>query len=108
LRSEALDYRTDPRVEVAAVPAPAALTAPLGRLMDGLGLDFGAADFKTCPETGRFLFLEVNSAPMFAGFDRVAAGALCDAIWDWLAAAGSRGPVDGPSPGGAGAHAETA
>jgi hypothetical protein len=108
LRSEALDYRTDPRVEVAAVPAPAALTAPLGRLMDGLGLDFGAADFKTCPETGRFLFLEVNSAPMFAGFDRVAAGALCDAIGDWLAAAGPRGPVDGPSPGGAGAHAETA
>ncbi len=88
LRSKALDYRTDPGVEVAVVPAPDALTAPLGRLMDGLGLDFGAADFKACPETGRPLFLEVNSAPMFAGFDRVAQGALCDAILDWLAAAG--------------------
>ncbi len=85
LRSAALDYRTDPKVEVASVPAPAALTAPLGRLMDGLGLDFGAADFKACPETGRPLFLEVNSAPMFAGFDRVARGALCDAILDRLA-----------------------
>ena len=87
LRSAALDYRTDSRVEVAVVPAPADLTAPLGRLMDGLGLDFGAADFKTCPGTGRRLFLEVNSAPMFAGFDRVAGGALCDAIADWLTAA---------------------
>ncbi|GAA0580354.1 hypothetical protein GCM10009416_18410 [Craurococcus roseus] len=86
LRSGALDYRTDARVEVAVVPAPAPLTAPLGRLMDGLGLDFGAADFKTCPDTGRHLFLEVNSAPMFAGFDRVAGGALCGAIVDWLAA----------------------
>ncbi len=101
LRSEALDYRTDPKVEVAAVPAPAALTAPLGQLMDGLGLDFGAADFKTCPETGRPLFLEVNSAPMFAGFDRVAKGALCDAIGGWLAAAD-------PVPDGAGPRARTA
>ncbi len=89
LRSGALDYRTDPRVEVAAVPAPEAITAPLGRLMDGLGLDFGTADFKACPDTGRPLFLEVNSAPMFAGFDRVAAGALCDAMLDRLAAAGA-------------------
>ena len=88
VRSAALDYRADPRVEVAAVaPPPPAIAGPLGRLMDGLGLDFGAADFKACPETGRPLFLEVNSAPMFAGFDRVARGALCDAIVDWLAAA---------------------
>ena len=96
LRSGALDYRTDPGVEVAAVPAPAALTAPLGRLMDEFGLDFGAADFKACPETGRPLFLEVNSAPMFAAFDRVAAGALCDAILDWLVAAGGRVNPDDP------------
>ena len=112
LRSKALDYRTDPAVEVAAVPAPAALTAPLGRLMDGLGLDFGAADFKTCPETGRPLFLEVNSAPMFAGFDRVAGGALCDAIADWLAAGGGGacGPAVTASPAesGAGPHAAEA
>lgn len=100
LRSGALDYRADPGVEVAAVPAPDDLTAPLGRLMDRLGLDFGAADFKTCPETGAPLFLEVNSAPMFAAFDGVAAGALCDAILDWLGApdrdrAGSEAPTPG-------------
>lgn len=101
LRSDALDYRGDPAVAVAAVPAPGALTAPLGRLMDRLGLDFGAADFKTCPETGHPLFLEVNSAPMFAAFDRVAAGALSDAILDWLDAARGRGrpEAEAPSPG---------
>ncbi len=54
--------------------------------MDRLGLDFGAADFKICPRTGARLFLEVNSAPMFAGFDRAAGGALADTILDWLGA----------------------
>jgi hypothetical protein len=85
LQSEALDYRATADVVIGTLPAPDSLTVPLGRLMDQLGLDFGAADFKACPETGRQLFLEVNSAPMFAAFDRVARGALSDAILDWLA-----------------------
>jgi hypothetical protein len=54
--------------------------------MDEVGLDFGAADFKTCPDTGSYRFLEVNSAPMFAGFDRVAKGCLSAAILEWLRA----------------------
>jgi hypothetical protein len=83
LHSDAIDYRATADVAISAVPVPAALTEPLRRLMDGLGLDFGAADFKACPETGRPLFLEVNSAPMFAAFDNVVAGALSDAILDW-------------------------
>jgi hypothetical protein len=52
--------------------------------MEHLGLDFGAADFKRCPETGDYRFLEVNSAPMFSAFDRVVSGALSGAIVDWL------------------------
>ena len=94
LDSEALDYRATRDVAIGLVPAPEDLTGPLRRLMDRLGLDFGAADFKTCPETGRPLFLEVNSAPMFVAFDRAAAGALCDAIIDWLAA-GQSGSLHG-------------
>jgi hypothetical protein len=87
LRSEALDYRATRAVEIEAVPAPDGLTLPLGRLMDRLGLDFGAADFKTCPRTGAWLFLEVNSAPMFVGFDRATGGApIADAILDRLGA----------------------
>jgi hypothetical protein len=60
------------------------LVRALAALMNDLGLDFGAADFKRCPETGRHLFLEVNSAPMFSGFDQVLSGALADAILAWL------------------------
>jgi hypothetical protein len=84
LRSEKLDYRVDADVKITALTPPSDLTRPLGRLMEHLGLDFGAADFKHCPETGDYRFLEVNSAPMFSAFDRVASGALSGAILDWL------------------------
>jgi hypothetical protein len=33
---------------------------------------------------GEWTFLEVNSQPMFAAFDKAADGRLCDAILDWL------------------------
>lgn len=84
LRSEKLDYRVDADVKITALTPPSDLTLPLGRLMEHLGLDFGAADFKRCPETGDYRFLEVNSAPMFSAFDRIASGALSGAILDWL------------------------
>lgn len=84
LRSEKLDYRIDADVKITTLAPPSDLIGPLGRLMDHLGLDFGAADFKRCPETGAYRFLEVNSAPMFSAFDRVASGALSTAILDWL------------------------
>jgi hypothetical protein len=41
-----------------------------------LGLTFSAADFKTCPRTGRFMFVEVNSGPMFAAFNASDGGRL--------------------------------
>lgn len=65
----------------AEVPQPEG--AALTRLCDRLGLDFAAADFMT-DRDGRRVFLEVNSQPMFAAFDRVAGGALSDAIIDAL------------------------
>lgn len=34
-----------------------------------IGLDFAAADYKTCADTGKLKFLEVNTAPMFVAFD---------------------------------------
>jgi hypothetical protein len=85
--SEVLDYRvsTDTRVE----PLPLSAVAPeilagLTRLMETLGMDYGAADFKTDPETGRLVFLELNSSPMFAAFDAASGGAVSDAIIDFL------------------------
>lgn len=86
LHSQAVDYRIDNNVCIRNVAPTAELIVPLARLMDYLGLDFGAADYKRCPESGKYLFLEVNSAPMFIAFDRLVDGALADRILDWLLA----------------------
>lgn len=87
--ADVLDYRTTNDTRVVQRPlhqVPRELCDGLGRLMDGLGMDFGAADFKTDPDTGRLLFLELNSSPMFFGFDLASGGAVSDAILDALAA----------------------
>lgn len=85
VRSDALDYRTSPetRVEPAAA-IDTALLDGLGRLMEALEMDFAAADFKTHPQTGRLVFLEINSSPMFAAFDGASHGAVTSAILDEL------------------------
>ncbi|HEX2252469.1 MAG TPA: hypothetical protein VHQ65_04290 [Thermoanaerobaculia bacterium] len=83
--SEALDYRTDPGTRVEPWPeVPEELGSALLRLLGELGLDFAAADFKTCPDTGRLLLLEINNGPMFAAFDRAADGAVTGALADFL------------------------
>lgn len=85
--SEALDYRVDADSVVVHLPLEevgAEVVAGLGRLMDALEMDYGAADFKADPDGGRLAFLEVNSGPMFAGFDAVSDGAVSDAILAWL------------------------
>jgi hypothetical protein len=85
--SDDLDYRERQSARVEPLPeVPAGLAQGLGRLMDPLGLDFGAADFKTCPETGKLLFLEINSGPMFAAFDQASGGAVSGALADFLTA----------------------
>lgn len=86
--SPELDYRATQncRVEFAgnAEALHAALTDGLGKLLAKLGLDFAAADFKTSPDTGRLLFLEVNTGPMFAAFNHASDGKLCDAMIEHL------------------------
>ena len=52
--------------------------------MSALHMDFGAADFKTDPESGALTFLELNTSPMFARFDDIAGGRLSDAIVERL------------------------
>lgn len=92
--SEALDYRVNDRLRSELVECDDDLVQAVFAMSDRFGLDFTAADFKWCPETGRFLFLEINSSPMFAGLDRVANGRIIDAILDHLT-----GPEFGPEPG---------
>ena len=71
ITSNALDYRSTQNLQLEPIETvPADLLLGLKRLMEALQLDFGAADFKTCPETGCLRFLEINSSPMFAAFDQ--------------------------------------
>lgn len=78
--SDALDYRTSSATRMKLVEVPGELVEKLACLSDHLGLDFAAADFKTDAQSGELQFLEINTNPMFAGFDQVAAGALSDAL----------------------------
>jgi len=49
-----------------------------------MGLDFGAADFKTDPDAGELVFLELNTSPMFARFNEVSQGTtLCRMLMNW-------------------------
>lgn len=82
--SPELDYRSTQNCRVEPTDVPSDLTDRYGKLLMKLGLDFAAADFKTCPETGQLLFLEVNTGPMFAAFDRASNGKLCDAMIETL------------------------
>ncbi|HEX4962669.1 MAG TPA: hypothetical protein VF173_17670 [Thermoanaerobaculia bacterium] len=87
LVADALDYRT--RSDCKVVPLevsdlPEGLTDRLAALMERMSMDFGAADFKACPETGRLQFLEINNSPMFTAFDAVSGGRLTSALADFL------------------------
>ena len=65
------------------VAADVALHAP--RTITDRDLEKNPGQYhETDPETGRLQFLEINSNPMFAGFDQAAGGVLCDAMLDWL------------------------
>ena len=75
--SPELDYRSTQNCRVEPTEVPSQLIEGFSTLLAGLGLDFAAADFKTCPVTGELLFLEVNNGPMFAAFDLATSGELC-------------------------------
>lgn len=75
--SPELDYRSTQNCRVEPTEVPSQLIEGFTALLASLGLDFAAADFKTCPDTGELLFLEVNNGPMFAAFDLATSGELC-------------------------------
>lgn len=80
VRSSSLDYRVNQDAElIFLLELPQELSS-LRKLMTQLGLDFGAADFKTDPDTGQLVFLELNTSPMFSRFDQVSGGQLTAAM----------------------------
>ena len=85
--SQYLDYRpvNESTMDYIAGDFPCQDTAAaLVRLLDLFDCDFCACDFKTDPDTGAPVFLELNNGPMFAAFDITAGGKLCEAMLDWL------------------------
>ncbi len=80
VRSSSLDYRVTQDAELILLPEVPQEVDSLRRLMAALGLDFGAADFKTDPNDRALVFLELNTCPMFARFDYVAGGQISAAI----------------------------
>lgn len=80
MQSRSLDYRIQQDVEVIPLEKHPPEIEGLKQLMRTLKMNFGAADFKTDRDTGRLLFLELNSSPMFAAFDQVIHGNLCHAM----------------------------
>jgi hypothetical protein len=93
LQSPELDYRQTRDVEIRHVAVPDAVGDKLLALCDQLELDFAAADFLV-DDHGSLNFLEVNSQPMFAAFDRIADGAVSDAIIDDLLDSGKQVRAD--------------
>jgi hypothetical protein len=84
LSSDDVDYREHQQVSLARVPTPDSIAKKLVALCDAIELDFAAADFMRDDATGEWCFLEVNSQPMFAAFDDVCDGQVCDAMIDHL------------------------
>jgi hypothetical protein len=80
VHSSSLDYRRKQDAELEYLVEPPAVVDGLRQLMSELGMDYGAADFKTHPATDELVFLEINSSPMFVRFDEVAGGRLCRAM----------------------------
>ena len=79
LETKALDYRDDPHVVVTEEVFAQDIVYKVRAVAHGLGLTFCAADFMDD------VFLEINSGPMFAAFDRVVKGAVASAIRSELA-----------------------
>jgi len=81
IQNHGIDSRDNlANMKITAVDMPRSLQTPMEKLSQKLTLGFSAADFKTCPETGNYKFLEINTMPMITGYDNVLEGQLSDAL----------------------------
>ena len=80
MRSDSLDYRVKQDVEVLPLDDVPIEVERMRSLMAGLGMNFGAADFKTDKVSGRLVFLELNTSPMFARFSECSGGSLARSL----------------------------
>jgi len=85
LDSPSIDYREHQDAKLSLKSScPSELVPKLHSIMKRMGLRYGAADFKTRASDGAWVFLEMNSEPMFSAFDKASGGLLRDMIGSWL------------------------
>jgi glutathione synthase/RimK-type ligase-like ATP-grasp enzyme len=75
------------RYEVHALPAE--VEQSLSRLMERLGLVYGAIDLRLTPD-GRYVFLEINPAGQFLYIERATGQPIASAIAETLASQSTR------------------
>ncbi|MDV6032992.1 MAG: hypothetical protein F9B45_23485 [Phycisphaera sp. RhM] len=84
LQTTEIDYRTDDNVVVHAVEVPAELAPSIHQLVEQIGFDYCALDFRCRDGFRDPVFLEINSFPMFVAFDDACENKLADAILEFL------------------------
>ncbi|MCO8125509.1 hypothetical protein NHH03_27470 [Stieleria sp. TO1_6] len=84
LQTTEIDYRTDEAVEVHSMPVPPVIMDLTQRLVDAIGFDYCALDFRCRSGFADPVFLEINSFPMFVAFDDACENQLADAILGFL------------------------
>jgi len=84
LTSDSLDYRTSNKTSIELIENDTDLCKKLKLLSDHLGLNFAAADFKLSSKDNSLCFLEINSNPMFAGFDMACDNKLLSIMLNFL------------------------
>ena len=84
LGTKALDYRDDEWVSVEQVEIPQELITPAQKLVQRIGFDYCALDFRCTADREEPVFLEINSFPMFVRFDDAGENCLADAILAFL------------------------
>lgn len=82
--SRVVDYRFQGPKVAEPTPLPAQIHALCVEAAKQIGVSFAGIDFKLDVERERWIFLEINAAPAFEGYDRRASGAISAAIWRYL------------------------
>lgn len=84
LHTSSLDYREDENVTIEQVEPPAEIIGPARQLVQRIGFDYCALDFRCASGLSDPVFLEINSFPMFVRFDDASGNQLVDAMLQFL------------------------
>lgn len=84
LQTDQIDYRTDDSVQVTRIEVPPKIIDSTQQLVERIGFDYCALDFRCRDGFSEPVFLEVNSFPMFVAFDDAGENCLADAVLKFL------------------------